>query len=61
MRKISAGVGLVVVPTLIAGVYGMNFTHMPELGWQLGYPYALALMLVSVTGLWMLFKRSGWL
>jgi magnesium transporter len=61
MRKISAGVGLVVVPTLIAGVYGMNFSHMPELGWQLGYPYALALMLLSVTGLWVFFKRSGWL
>ncbi len=44
MRKISAGVALVVVPTLIAGVYGMNFDHMPELGWELGYPFALALM-----------------
>ena len=42
MRKISAGVALVVVPTLIAGVYGMNFDHMPELGWELGYPFALA-------------------
>ena len=41
MRKISAGVALVVVPTLIAGVYGMNFDHMPELGWQFGYAYAL--------------------
>jgi magnesium transporter len=61
MRKISAGVGLVVVPTLIAGVYGMNFQHMPELGWQLGYPYALALMVLSVAGLWVFFKRSGWL
>ena len=61
MRKISAGVGLVVVPTLIAGVYGMNFEHMPELGWRLGYPFALALMVASVTGLWIWFKRSGWL
>jgi magnesium transporter len=61
MRKISAGVGLVVVPTLIAGVYGMNFDHMPELGWAYGYPYALALMLLSVAGLWIFFKRSGWL
>ena len=48
MRKISAGVGLVVVPTLIAGVYGMNFDHMPELAWALGYPFAIGLMLVSV-------------
>jgi magnesium transporter len=61
MRRISAGVGLVVVPTLIAGVYGMNFHHMPELGWQLGYPFALGLMVLSVAGLWFFFKRSGWL
>ena len=47
MRKISAGVGLVVVPTLIAGVYGMNFDHMPELGVELGYPFALALMVAE--------------
>ena len=61
MRKISAGVALVVVPTLIAGVYGMNFDHMPELGWELGYPFALALMLVATGSLWALFKKSGWL
>jgi magnesium transporter len=61
MRKISAGVGLVAAPTLIAGVYGMNFAHMPELGWQFGYGFAILLMLASVTGLWIFFKRSGWL
>jgi magnesium transporter len=61
MRKISAGAALVVVPTLIAGVYGMNFTHMPELGWSLGYPFALALMLGVSLGLLWFFKRSGWL
>ncbi len=44
MRKISAGAAIVVVPTLIAGVYGMNFRHMPELDWTYGYPYAIALM-----------------
>jgi len=60
MRKISAGAALVVVPTLIAGIYGMNFTHMPELGWALGYPFALLLMGVTVTGLWIFFRRSGW-
>ena len=49
------------MPTLIAGVYGMNFDHMPELGWAYGYPYALALMVLSVAGLWVFFKRSGWL
>ena len=61
MRKISAGAALVVVPTLIAGIYGMNFRHMPELGWSLGYPFALLLMASTITGLWVFFKRSGWL
>ena len=61
MRKISAGAGLVLVPTLIAGIYGMNFDHMPELHWMLGYPMAVALMIVSALVLWRVFKRSGWL
>ncbi len=61
MRKISAGAAIVVVPTLIAGVYGMNFHHMPELGWTYGYPYAIALMAAAVVLLWMWFKHSGWL
>ena len=42
MRKISAWVAIIAVPTLIAGIYGMNFQHMPELRWQLGYPAVLA-------------------
>jgi magnesium transporter len=61
MRKISAGAALVVVPTLIAGVYGMNFEHMPELRWRFGYLYAVLLMVGAVSGLWVWFKRSGWL
>ena len=60
MRKISAGAALVVVPTLIAGVYGMNFAHMPELDWAYGYPFALLLMVAAVSGLWVFFKKSGW-
>jgi magnesium transporter len=61
MRKISAGAAIVVVPTLIAGIYGMNFHHMPELDWTYGYPYAVALMAAIAAGLWVWFKRSGWL
>jgi magnesium transporter len=61
MRKISAGAALIVVPTLIAGIYGMNFDHMPELHWTYGYPFAIALMVgVSSVLLWF-FKKSGWL
>ena len=61
MRKISAGAALVVVPTLIAGIYGMNFDHMPELHWTYGYPFAMALMIGVAAGLFALFKKSGWL
>jgi magnesium transporter len=61
MRKISAGIGLAAVPTLIAGVYGMNFDHMPELHWALGYPFAMVLMIGTSLALLWFFKRSGWL
>jgi magnesium transporter len=61
MRRISAWVAIVAVPTMIAGVYGMNFEHMPELGWVLGYPFALALMAVLCVGLYVMFRRRGWL
>jgi magnesium transporter len=61
MRKISAGAALVVVPTLIAGIYGMNFDHMPELHWTFGYAWAIALMVGASAGLLWFFKRSGWL
>lgn len=61
MRKISAGAAIIVVPTLIAGIYGMNFEHMPELGWTFGYLFALLLMATVAGGLWAWFKRSGWL
>jgi len=61
MRKISAGAAIIVVPTLIAGVYGMNFDNMPELHWHFGYAYALILMATAVLGLFWWFRKSGWL
>jgi magnesium transporter len=48
-------------PTLIASIYGMNFRHMPELEWTLGYPFSIALMVVSVAIPFWFFKRKGWL
>jgi magnesium transporter len=61
MRRISAWVAIVAVPTLVAGVYGMNFKHMPELGWTFGYPAAIAVMVTVCTLLYWRFKRAGWL
>ena len=55
-----ASVGLL-PPTLIASIYGMNFKAMPELGWELGYPYAIGLMLLSVLVPFVYFRRKGWL
>ena len=48
-------------PTLIASIYGMNFQAMPELQWRLGYPFAIAVMLVSVAAPFLYFRRKGWL
>ncbi len=61
MRKISAWVAIAAVPTMIAGIYGMNFEHMPELRWTFGYPLVLGVMLLVCTGLYSNFKRVGWL
>ena len=59
--KLSSWAGIVLVPTLIAGIYGMNFREMPELHWQFGYLYALGLMVLSGAVLWWRFRRAGWL
>jgi magnesium transporter len=61
MRKISAWAGIIAVPTAIAGIYGMNFEHMPELGTRYGYPLVLLLIAVSCVWLYRGFKRNGWL
>jgi magnesium transporter len=61
MRRISAWVAILAVPTMIAGIYGMNFRHMPELSWQYGYPAVLALILLVCGALYRGFRRAGWL
>jgi magnesium transporter len=61
VRKISAWAAIIAVPTLISGIYGMNFEHMPELGWRVGYPLALLLMVGLCLALYGQFRRSGWL
>jgi magnesium transporter len=61
VRKISAIVAIIAVPTMLAGVYGMNFEHMPELEWTFGYPLVIAVMLTICSLLYRYFKRVGWL
>jgi magnesium transporter len=61
MRKISAYVGLAATPTMIAGIYGMNFDNIPELHWEYGYFMVVGLMVVITALLYRAFKKSGWL
>jgi magnesium transporter len=61
MRKISAWVAIAAVPTMVAGIYGMNFEHMPELDFVGGYPIILGGMALSCGLLYRFFRRSGWL
>jgi Mg2+ and Co2+ transporter CorA len=61
VKKISAWAAIFFAPSLIASVYGMNFEHMPELGWRLGYPLALLAMVLTPVGLYRVFKRVKWL
>jgi len=61
MRRISAWAAIIAVPTMVAGIYGMNFDYMPELNWTLGYPLVLLVMIVACTALYRGFKRNGWL
>jgi magnesium transporter len=61
VKKISSWAAILFAPSLIAGIYGMNFTHMPELSWPLGYPLAVLAMLGLSGLLYTIFKRRGWL
>ncbi len=61
MRKISAWVAIIAVPTAIAGVYGMNFKVMPELEWRFGYPAVMLVIVAICAVLYLRFRRAGWL
>ncbi len=60
MRAISAWVAMAAVPTLVAGIYGMNFDHLPELHWKFGYPLVLCGMALVAGAMYRGFKKSGW-
>jgi magnesium transporter len=61
VKQISGWAAIITVPTLIAGIYGMNFKHMPELSWEYGYPMSLGLMVVVGAALHRVLRRAGWL
>jgi magnesium transporter len=61
MKRVTSWGAVILVPTLVAGIYGMNFRHMPELGWQLGYPVSLVTMFAAAAGVWWFFRRKDWL
>ncbi|MFJ5775913.1 magnesium and cobalt transport protein CorA [Streptomyces sp. NPDC093094] len=61
MRKITSWAAIVAVPTMVCGVYGMNFEHMPELRWKFGYPMVLGITAVICLGIHRTLKRNGWL
>jgi magnesium transporter len=61
MRRVTAWVAIIAVPTMIAGIYGMNFEHMPELKWEFGYPAVLAVIALICIVLYLRFRAAGWL
>jgi magnesium transporter len=61
MKRVSSWAAILFAPSLIGGIYGMNFDHMPETHWRFGYPMALGMMLALALILYMVFRRKGWL
>ncbi len=61
VKKISSWAAILFAPSFVAGIYGMNFDHMPELHWALGYPMSLGLMVGVAAGMYAVFKKKGWL
>jgi magnesium transporter len=60
-KRLAAWAAIIAVPTMVAGIYGMNFTFMPELTWRWGYPLSLGIMGAACTGLFVWFRRLRWL
>jgi magnesium transporter len=60
-KKLAAWAAIIAVPTMLAGIYGMNFKHMPELDWTFGYPLAIATMVAIDVYLYVRFKMTRWL
>jgi magnesium transporter len=60
-KRLAASAAIIAAPTAFAGIYGMNFQFMPELSWRYGYGVVLGAIAVVCSGLWLGFKRSGWL
>ena len=60
-KKLAAWAAIIAVPTAIAGIYGMNFKHMPELEWEYGYFAMIGMILIVCAGLFWRFRRAGWL
>jgi magnesium transporter len=60
-KKLASWLAIIAVPTMLAGIYGMNFKHMPELEWDYGYFMVVGLMLTACIGLYWRFRRAGWL
>jgi magnesium transporter len=60
-KRLAAWAAIIAVPTMVAGIYGMNFSYMPELTWRWGYPFVLGLMATACLGLYFAFRRTRWL
>ncbi len=61
MRRVGAWAAMLAVPTMIAAIHGMNFSHMPELQWECGYYLSVTMMALSCSGLYVVFRQSRWL
>jgi magnesium transporter len=61
MKKLAGWAAIIGVPTMVAGIYGMNFKFMPELEWHFGYPLVMTVIVAACGILYVRFKRAGWL